>query len=89
MNSFKMKISVIFGVANMLLGTTMKGFNAIHKKDWVELICECFTQILLMCALFGFMDYMIVTKWLTNWYVVESDENRAPGIITLMIIMFI
>jgi V-type H+-transporting ATPase subunit a len=28
-NSFKMKISVIFGVSQMVLGTTMKCFNAV------------------------------------------------------------
>ena len=67
MNSFKMKISVIFGVAQMLLGTTMKGFNAVYFKEYIELIFEVITQFLLLVVLFGFMDYMIISKWVTNW----------------------
>ena len=43
MNSFKMKISVIFGVAQMLLGTLMKGFNAVYFKDYIELFFEVIT----------------------------------------------
>ena len=67
MNSFKMKISVIFGVAQMLLGTLMKGFNAVYFKDYIELFFEVITQALLLIVLFGYMDFMIITKWLTNW----------------------
>lgn len=51
----------------MLLGTVMKGFNAHYHKDFIELIFEVVTQFLLLLVLFGFMDYMIITKWLTNW----------------------
>ena len=67
LNSFKMKVSVIFGVAQMLLGTVMKGFNAHYFKEWIELAFEVVTQFVLLLVLFGFMDYMIITKWLTNW----------------------
>jgi V-type H+-transporting ATPase subunit a len=43
MNSFKMKISVILGVSQMLMGTTLKGFNAIYFRRWVELIFDVFS----------------------------------------------
>ena len=92
MNSLKMKTSVIFGVAQMLLGTCMKGFNAVFFKDYIELVFEVFTQALLLLVLFGFMDYMIIIKWLTNWnddskYL--DNELTAPGVISAMITMFI
>lgn len=67
MNSFKMKLSVILGVAQMLMGTCMKGFNAIYFGDYIEFVFEVITQLLLLIVLFGFMDYMIIMKWLTNW----------------------
>ena len=38
MNSLKMKTSVILGVGQMLLGTGMKGFNAIYHRRGVEFI---------------------------------------------------
>jgi len=62
-----MKTSVIFGVMQMLLGTVMKGFNAVYFKSWIELVFDVFTQIALLCALFGFMDIMIFIKWTTDW----------------------
>jgi len=31
-NSFKMKFSIIIGVIHMLLGSFLKGMNAIHFK---------------------------------------------------------
>ena len=90
LNSFKMKTSVIFGVAQMLFGTVMKGFNAVYFKDWVELVFEVVTQFLLLLVLFGFMDYMIIIKWLTNWDAhLEETGEIAPGIINTMIVMFI
>ena len=67
MNSLKMKTSVIFGVVQMLLGTFMKGFNAIYFKRYGELIFDVISQILLLVCLFGFMDYMIIVKWTTDW----------------------
>jgi len=35
--------------------------------------------------MFGFMDYMIILKWLTNF---EGKEYTAPSIIVNMISMF-
>lgn len=40
LNGLKMKISVIYGVGQMLLGTTMKGFNAVYHRDWIEFFFE-------------------------------------------------
>jgi vacuolar-type H+-ATPase subunit I/STV1 len=84
LNGFKMKTSVIFGVMQMLLGTFMKGFNAVYFKRWVELVFDVFTQIALLMALFGFMDIMIFVKWMTDWDAVEKrnqyiyENHRTP-----------
>ena len=88
MNSFKMKISVIYGVVQMLFGTVLKGMNAAYFKRWNELIFEVATQIILMVVLFGFMDYMIILKWVTDWSTLKNGQV-APGIISTMIVMFI
>ena len=39
-NSLKMKVSVILGVMQMSLGVVLKGVNAIHFKNYLELIHE-------------------------------------------------
>jgi len=51
----------------MLLGTGMKGFNALYFKRYGEFLFDVLSQIFLLVALFGFMDYMIIVKWTTDW----------------------
>ena len=90
MNSFKMKTSVIYGVAQMLMGTCMKGMNALHFGRYGEFLFDVISQIFLLLALFGFMDYMIIVKWTTDWATHEKETGEiAPGIIGAMIVMFI
>jgi len=36
----------------------------------------------MLLALFGYMDFLIITKWLTNY---AGKEGEAPAIITTMI----
>lgn len=54
----------------------MKGLNAVYFKRYVELFFDVFTQIALLCALFGFMDILIFIKWTTDWDQVEKDYNQ-------------
>lgn len=67
MNSLKMKLSVIFGVAQMALGVCMKALNSLYHKKTIDFIFEFIPQIILLLSLFGFMDLLIVVKWLTDW----------------------
>ena len=66
-NSLKMKIAVIYGVAHMTLGIYLKGTNAFYYGAYVDFFFEFVPQIVLMLALFGFMDYLIIVKWLTDF----------------------
>jgi len=66
-NSLKMKISVIFGVLQMLLGIFLKGLNALFSKDYTEFIFVFIPQFILMTILFGYMDLLIFIKWCTNY----------------------
>lgn len=86
MNSMKMKMSVIFGVAQMALGIMLKGSNAIHFSSPVDFLFEFIPQITMLMVLFGFMDLMIVTKWLTSY---AGQEAYAPSVISMMIDMFL
>ena len=75
-NSFKMKISVIIGVAQMMLGTFCKGINAIYFRRPVEFIFVFISQVVLMVCLFGFMNYMIVVKWTTDWETLIAQYHK-------------
>ena len=66
-NSLKMKISVILGVCQMLLGMILKGANAIHAKDYSEFIFIFLPQLFMMLILFGYMDFLIFAKWATKY----------------------
>lgn len=76
----------------------MKGFNNIYFRQHVDFFAEFIPQIVLLLSLFGWMDLLIIGKWLTpknineNWDP-NSDEYKAialsPSIITTMIDMFL
>jgi V-type H+-transporting ATPase subunit a len=77
-NSMKMKISVLFGVAQMLLGVVLKFLNSLHFRSKLDLFFECIPQLLFLVCAFGFMDYMVMYKWVNK----DTDE---PSIINIMI----
>jgi V-type H+-transporting ATPase subunit a len=85
-NNLKMKLSVIIGIGHMSLGIFMKAFNAIHFRQPIDFFFEFLPQILLLWAFFGWMDFLIIAKWVTDW---SNDPHVAPGIITTMINMFL
>ena len=86
LNSIKMKISVIFGVLHMSLGIVQKGLNSRYFKRSNETFHEFTPQLVMMLALFGYMDLMIISKWLTNY---KGVEHNAPSIITMMVGLFL
>lgn len=51
----------------MSLGVFMKAFNSIKFNRNVDFFFEFIPQIVLLLALFGFMDLLIIVKWLTNF----------------------
>jgi len=79
----------------MSLGIFMKAFNALYFRRYIDFIFEFIPQIILLWALFGWMDVLIFVKWLTPWEVPSLNDNswfdssQAPSIITIMIAMFL
>jgi len=64
-NSLKMKLSVILGVSQMIVGLLLRFANAIHERNAVDFFCECCPMMVFMICFFGFMDFMILYKWVT------------------------
>jgi len=54
-NSYKMKLSVIVGVSQMIVGVFLKAINCIHFNHWMDFICEFIPQIIFMFLIFGWM----------------------------------
>lgn len=85
-NSFKMKMAVILGVSQMLLGTVLKLFNAIHFKSPLDFFFEWVPQILFLCSTFGYMVVLIFIKWATPYDVPGGiPTSEAPAIINIFI----
>lgn len=62
-NSLKMKIAVILGVFQMSLGISMKAFNSVYFSKWLDFFFEFIPQIIMLNVLFGWMDILIIAKW--------------------------
>lgn len=86
-NSLKMKISVIFGVTQMIFGIILRGMNAIHFNSKLDFVFEFIPQIVFMTGLFGYMIVMIFIKWSINWDIYGTQN--APSIITQLMNIFL
>jgi len=65
-NSFKMKMSVIFGICQMFMGTCIKGLNAIHFGEKLDLYFEV-APMVVFSLLFMYMVVLIIMKWSIDW----------------------
>ena len=67
LNSFKMKISIVIGVAHMTIGILMKGLNSIQFKEYLIFFFEFVPQIVFFISTFGYMVFCIFVKWTNNY----------------------
>lgn len=77
-----MKLAVIIGVLHMVIGIGIKAFNSRFYKKKLDFYFEFVPQIIFMVILFGYMDFLIVFKWLKDW--TKEGTQWAPSIITTM-----
>jgi len=84
-NSYKMKLSIILGVLQMLLGLFCSLLNAMHVQSEIDIWCEFVPQALFMLAVFGYLVFAIVYKWLTDWVAIAE---RPPSLISMLIAFF-
>merc|ERR1719421_1205359 len=75
-----MKISVLFGVAQMVVGVFLRWSNAAHEANLLDFLCEGIPMMVFMICFFGWMDYMVLYKWVT-------PMPNPPSIINSMICM--
>ena len=83
-NSVKMKIALILGVLQMTLGIFLKGCNDLYHRRAIDFLFEFIPQLTMFLCLFGFMDLMVIKKWLTDY---SLDTSKAPAIINAMLSM--
>ncbi|XP_076900406.1 V-type proton ATPase subunit a3-like [Bidens hawaiensis] len=66
LNSLKMKMSILIGVAQMNLGIILSFFNAIYFKNPVNVWFQFIPQMIFLNGLFGYLSLLIIVKWVTG-----------------------
>lgn len=88
LNSYKMKLSIIFGVVHMIFGVCMSVVNMVHFRHKISIILEFLPQILFLVLLFAYMVFMMFLKWVL--YSAKNDELIwQPGCAPSVLILFI
>ncbi|XP_034944898.1 V-type proton ATPase 116 kDa subunit a isoform X2 [Chelonus insularis] len=64
LNSYKMKLSIIFGVVHMIFGVCVSVINIVHFKKYSSLLLEFLPQLLFLIALFAYMAALMIIKWI-------------------------
>merc|ERR1719453_2265103 len=64
----------------MIVGLLLRFSNAVYEGNMVDFFCECCPMMISMVCFFGFMDYMILYKWVT-------PMSDPPSIINSLIAM--
>lgn len=77
-----MKISVTFGIIQMIGGVFLKGSNAIYFRSPLDFFFEFIPQLIFLCSIFGYMVTMIFIKWSTDWG--YNFTNSAPNLISTL-----
>ncbi|KAL0390486.1 UNVERIFIED_CONTAM: V-type proton ATPase subunit a1 [Sesamum calycinum] len=66
LNSLKMKMSILFGVAQMNLGIILSYFNARYFSSSLDIKYQFVPQMIFLNSLFGYLSLLIIIKWCTG-----------------------
>ncbi|CAG2177300.1 unnamed protein product, partial [Oppiella nova] len=86
LNTYKMKLSVIIGVMQMLFGVCLSYWNHTYFRRRINIWVEFVPQVVFLMAIFGYMNGMIFAKWFKYGY---HTAGAAPSILITLINMFL
>ncbi|XP_031848177.1 V-type ATPase subunit a family protein Vha100-1 isoform X4 [Nomia melanderi] len=92
LNSYKMKISIIFGVIHMLFGVFVGLWNHLYFKRKLSITCEFIPQIVFLTFLFLYMVLLMFIKWVkygpdTDGLDLQHSPYCAPSVLITFINM--
>lgn len=85
-NSFKMKLSVILGIAQMGFGVALSLVNHKFFNSPIDILTEFIPRLIWLTAIFGYMVLMIFYKWIAYYW---ANSGCAPSILIMLINMFL
>ncbi|CAH2105377.1 unnamed protein product [Euphydryas editha] len=92
LNSYKMKLSIIFGVVHMIFGVCMSVVNYNFFKRRYSIFLEFIPQVVFLCLLFLYMVFMMFYKWVSYSTFSEDiaySQGCAPSVLILFINMML
>lgn len=78
-----MKLAVILGVLQMIMGVLFKGVNNIYFRDCAGFMLVFIPQLCFIVFIFGWMIVLIYIKWFTDWV----TSGHYPNLINTLINM--
>lgn len=82
LNSYKMKQSILYGLAHMYFGIVLSGFNHSYFGEGWRIWCETIPQILFLSSIFGYLGVLILMKWCLR-------TEAHPSLLTTLIDMIL
>jgi len=91
LNTYKMKISLIFGVIHMSFGVMLSLWNKISKRQYAHIFLEFLPQLIFLLFIFGYLVLMIFIKWIYYGANYEGpfSEHCAPNLLITFINMML
>ncbi|XP_053206247.1 V-type proton ATPase 116 kDa subunit a 1-like isoform X2 [Panonychus citri] len=86
LNSYKMKLSVLLGVGQMLFGIILSLYNHRYFNNQLNIYCEFLPQIIFTISIFGYLNILILAKWI---FYDSSGSSCAPSVLIILINMFL